>query len=159
MISSIGPATGENGVGSILGEYEYDRERNFYKQVNTVSDTDVVADRYLYKYSGSGSWLVSDILDGGNGWLFNNNKDTTSVPASGCQFYDGEKWIGDPTLNVREGGLSNICEQYIVSASGFAAEKYPSLLGQFSITDVWYNGRQGESRLFSIVVNGVLVKG
>ena len=45
-----------------------------------------------------------------------------------------------------------------MSASGFAAEKYPSLLGQFSITDVWYNGRQGVSRLFPIVVNGVLVK-
>ena len=142
MISSIGPATGENGVGSTLGEYEYDRERNFYKQVNTVSDTDVVADRYLYKYSGSGVWLVSDILDGGNGWLYNNNKDTTSAPTSGWQYYDGEEWIGDPTLTVTEGGLTSICGQYLVSATGqYDAFNFLKYLGQFSITDDWYNGR------------------
>jgi len=143
VISSTGAATWEDGRGASLGEYEYDIEEDFYKQVTTDTDTHVVKHRYLYKdISGSGKWYVGSELDDNRGWFRNTNKAASTVPTSGWEYiYDGDWQDDDPTLTVREGGLTNICGQYLVSATGPAAEKWPKFLGQFSVTDDWLNGR------------------
>ena len=62
------------------------------------------------------------------------------MPTSEWQYYDydGESWQDDPSLVVTPGPLPR---RFNVTASGAAAEKWPSYLGVFTRTERWWQGR------------------
>ena len=161
MISSTGPVTSENGEGHILGEYEYDIAHDYYKQVNNASGVSakVANDVVLFKYGGNGKWYVSSLVDNDRGWLRNTNNEENSVPKYGWQYADKLSWSDDPTLTVTEGGLTNVCSKYSVTGTGLVVDKKPEYLGQFSINDVWINGRpvynNTDGKVLQVCANGV----
>ena len=97
----------------------------------------------------TGDWVVSSYLDTTGGknpqtdnWFSNSDNTAITVPTSGWQYRYGNGSLSkDPTLTITEGGLANMCRQYSVSASGLAAEKFSTFLGEFSFSNDWSYGR------------------
>ena len=141
MISSTGGAAKHQG-GS-LGQFEYDEDRGYYIQSSTEQRNVHVQfrPRYLY-HTEEEEWCVSDIPGERRGWLYNPGPSKTP-PTSGWQYADPDTtskvpWQDDPTLTVTPAPLPS---QFMVTASGAAAEKWPSYLGIFTRTQRWWNGR------------------
>ena len=130
VISSTGGAF--QLLGSILGQYEYDEEHGYYIQTNTEQNNDKYQQSYLYQYEDE-EWIVGSSPGLRSGWLTNWNTNKT-VPTSGWQYYDydGESWQDDPSLVVTPAPLPR---RFNVTASGDAAEKWPSYLGVFTRTE------------------------
>ena len=85
-------------------------------------------------------WWVSDEPGKKSGWLYNPLSGKTP-PSSGWKtnlMDDG--WNDDTSVTVTNGSLPHLASQFMVSASGAAAEWLPSL-GLFNRTERWLNGR------------------
>ena len=55
-------------------------------------------------------------------------------------YADNGRFHADTTLVISPGPLT-LCDSLTVSASGPAAEKHPVKLGEFSRTEMWWNGK------------------
>ena len=65
-------------------------------------------------------------------------------PPFGWQYANSvpwQPWKDDPSLKITPGAMTRICRKVNVEPSGAAAERYPSLNGEYVMTDRWYCGR------------------
>ena len=92
---------------------------------------------YLDKYD---KWWVNNIPGASRGQLYNPTPSKTLLTC-GWRYFDGQTFHDDPTLTITSGPLPPLGSQYTVTATGAAVEKYPSLLGVFTRTERWWNGR------------------
>ena len=137
VISSSGGAAQFNG-GS-LGQYEYHEDLGYYVQTSTEQSDVRIRAVYLYR-DENGEWTVGPTPGATDGWL-NNPLPSQTVPTFGWKYTpDGEGWYDDRTLAVIP-GLLTLPRQFMVTATGAAAEKWPSYLGVFTRTERWWLGR------------------
>ena len=87
-------------------------------------------------------WRVGPTLGNTACKLYNPTK-KQSMPLLGWMYYDDNTWSwhADATLVISPGPLSSLCDSLTVSASGPAAEMWPQCLGEFSRTEMWWNGK------------------
>ena len=86
-------------------------------------------------------WMIrvkNGIWDG----YLRNPSDNKSLPSNGWEYYgyEAKKWNADPTLVISPGPLT-LCDSLTVSASGPAAREQSLSLGEFSRTEMWWNGK------------------
>jgi len=136
VISSIRGAAQHQG--GVLGQYEYDEQQQYYRHTSTEQGHEQFLARYLYSDKDD-KWWVNDTPGEKRGWL-RNPIPSKSLPTSGWQYGDGKSWHDDPTLTISPGPLS-LARQYTVTATGAAAEEWPSYLGVFTRTQRWWRGR------------------
>ena len=145
VVSSRGEAAKLHG--DLLGQYEFDPEKNCYVQTNTELHTNTEPTnfnfnvRYLYQYEDD-KWWVGSKPGRRIGWLHNPIPSKT-LPISGWRYGDGwGSFHDDPTLTVTPGPLL-LPRQFTVTAPGAPAEVSPppSCLGVFTRTERWWYGR------------------
>ena len=124
--------------GGALGQYEYHEDRGCYVQTSTEQNEEKFEAHYLYRDKDD-EWWVSDTPGARTGILYNTRTSQTP-PTSGWKWGDGESWYFDQTLTVTPGPLPYLPMQFMVTAMGVAAEKFPSFLGVFTRTERWWNG-------------------
>ena len=123
--------------GGCLGQYCYDPDKGCYVQTNTEKGHELYHPRYLYPVDDG--WWVGPTLGVRAGSLRNRTQNQ-SLPLEGWRYYDGKTFISDTTLVISPGPLT-LCDTITVSASGPAAESRPDCLGEFSRTEMWWNGK------------------
>ena len=138
VISSTGGTALHNG--GVLGQFEYNWAKGCYVQSSTgqlqLQDFMPV---YLYPDEDD-MWYVSNKIGDTQAWLFNPRPNKT-VPASGWWYTDGESLQEDLTLTVTAGPLPPLPKQFMVTATGATADIWPSYLGVFTRTEMWWLGR------------------
>ena len=139
MISSTGGAA--HHQGHALGQFEYDVRTRLWIQSSTEHDSEAYEPSYLYPDS-DGTWFVNNKPGESAGVLLNPTP-SKEIPTSGWLYADPSKepWQEDPSLIITSGPLPSLCSQYIVSATGAAAERYPECMGVFNRTERWWLGR------------------
>ena len=141
VISSSGGAA--RGVGHALGQYEYLEDKGYYVQTSTEQRNEMFVAIYLYPVEDDkfDKWLVWKTHGEKAGWLYNPRSSQT-LPSSGWTYSDGTgTWPSDQTLTVTPGPLPPLPRQFIVTATGAAAEVCPKCLGVFTKTQRWWLGR------------------
>ena len=141
VISSMGGAS--LSVGGVLGQYEYDEMKGYYQQTSTEKDHEDFRARYLYPDEDD-KWHVDHtpyIYHGEKGGYLYNPIPSKTPPTSGWQCAKKGTLLHDPTLTISTGPLPPLARQLTVTATGAAADKYPSCLGVFSRSERWWNGR------------------
>ena len=134
VISSTGEVA--QLAGELLGQYEYDEDKEYYVQSSTEQSNDQYIGRYLYYLDDYKVWVVGP-TPGGKTDSWSTSKELTG----GWVYADGEAWKSDPSLTVTPGPLPSLPSQFTVTASGAAAEKFPSYLGVYNKTERWWSGR------------------
>ena len=139
MISSTGGAAQHHG--GVLGQFNYDDEKNYFIQSSTEQGDEKFQAGYLYPDEDD-KWYVGSVPGEKSGWLQNPTPSKT-LPTSGWQYRDGDgkTWHDDPTLTVTPGPLPPLPRQFTVTVTGAAAEKWPSYLGVFTRSERWWRGR------------------
>ena len=129
----------------ILGQYEYDEEKECYVQSSTEQRNKEYTPRYLYRDEDD-VWVVGPSPNGDSGfWMFNFNS-TNLTTGDGDWFvtFNGTLYF-DPSITVTPGPLPPLPSQFIVTASssGEFAKISDSLedLGVFNKTERWWAGR------------------
>ena len=141
VISSMGGAS--LSVGGVLGQYEYDEMKGYYQQTSTEKGHEDFRARYLYPDEDD-KWHVDHtpyIYHGEKGGYLYNPIPSKTPPTSGWQCAKKGTLLHDPTLTISTGPLPPLARQLTVTATGAAADKYPSCLGVFSRSERWWNGR------------------
>ena len=123
--------------GDKLGQFEFNLEKRIYVQTSTEQSNEKFKPRYLYQDNNK-KWWVNDEPGEKTGWL--RSDPSRSLPTSWKYYADG-KWNDDDTLSVTSGPLPPLSRQFTVTASGAAAEKWPSSQGVFTRTQRWWWGR------------------
>ena len=137
VLSSSGGAAKHNG-GS-LGQYCHDPDKGCYVQTNTEKGHEDYRPLYLYRVMGDGWWIGP--TPGVKAGYLKNPTQSKSPPLDGWMYSDGTgTWPADTTLVISPGPLT-LCDCLTVSASGPAAEMWPECLGEFSRTEMWWNGK------------------
>ena len=153
MISSTGKAA--QTVGGALGQFEYVEDKGYYVQTSTDKSNEKFEAAYLYRV-GEGLWTLDGWYVGprpgvrGEDWLYNELASKTPPTRD----WEADQWWPenppflrdqyhfDTTLTVSPGPLPPLPEQFRVTASGDAAERWPSItLGVFTRTERWWLGR------------------
>ena len=125
--------------GGVLGQYCYDPDTGFYLQTSTEKGHENYNQpRYIYPVDDV--WCVGDAPGVKAGALKNPTK-SQSLPLVGWMYSDDKTFHADTTLVISPGPLSSLCDRITVSASGPAAEVQSPKLGEFSRTEMWWNGR------------------
>merc|ERR1712025_1023600 len=137
VISSMGGAS--LSVGGLLGQYEYDEICNIYNQTSTEKGHKDFKARCLYPDEDD-NWHVSHTPGDKGGYLYNPIPSKTP-PTSGWQCAKKGTLLHDPTLTISPGPLPPLARQLTVTATGAANEEYPSCLGLFTRSKMWWNGR------------------
>ena len=137
MISSTGGAAQHQGHA--LGQFEYLEDKGYYVQTSTEQSEERFQATYLYRDEDD-KWWVSNTLGEKRGWL-TNTKPSQTPPYSGWQYAADGSFHADQTLTVAPGPLPPLPKQFMVTAMGAAAEKWPEYLGVFTKTQRWWNGR------------------
>ena len=157
-------------MGEVLGQYDYDEEKECYVQKSTeqgitVGSPDIGVRRYLCSkyYQNIKWWIVFhtpneetetniELLnflgfcpDHGVSWDFGKTQCTFLYIKSrelktGWEYYDGETWHPDPSLTVIPGTLPPVPSQYTVTAS-HASETWSAYSGVYKKTEQWWAGR------------------
>ena len=129
----------------ILGQYEYDEEKECYVQSSTEQRNKEYTPRYLYRDEDD-DWVVGPSPNGDSGfWMYNINS-TNLATGDGDWFvtFNGTLYF-DPSITVTPGPLPPLPSQFIVTASssGEFAKISDSLedLGVFNKTERWWAGR------------------
>ena len=137
VISSAGGAA--QHLGGLLGQYENDEDKGFYVQTSTEQSNKMFEAVYLYREKDD-KWWVGHTPGQKTGWL-HNPRPSKTPPTIGWQYWDdgGKSWKVDLTLTVSYGPLPR---QFTVTATGAAAVKWQGILGVFTRTEMWWNGRQ-----------------
>ena len=137
VISSEGGAA--HLKGGVLGQYCYDPDTGFYLQTSTEKGHENYNQpRYISPVDDV--WCVGDAPGVKAGALKNPTK-SQSLPLVGWMYSDDKTFHADTTLVISPGPLSSLCDRITVSASGPAAEVQSPKLGEFSRTEMWWNGR------------------
>ena len=137
VISSTGGAA--QTLGGILGQYEYIEDKGYYVQKSTEQSNEKFQAAYLYSNEDD-KWWVGDTPGVERGWL-RNLRPSKSPPTSGWQYTDKGTWNSDDTLSATPGSLPPLVRQFTLTATGAAAEKWPSYTGVFTRTERWWRGR------------------
>ena len=126
--------------GGLLGQYEYDEDKAYYVQKSTEQNDEKFHPYYLYRRPSDEEWVVgSTPFATTGGWLLNpHGSKTLPTNTSGWQYLDHSLWHEDPSLTVTPGTLPSLPRQFTVTATGVAAEKYPSYLGVYTKTKRWW---------------------
>ena len=98
----------------------------------------------MYLYFDGEEWIVGDTPGSKRGALrHTTSRNTTEVPTNGWMYFDQtlDSFQNDPTLTINPGPLPPLPRKFIVTASGAAAEKWPSMFGVFTRTERWWLGR------------------
>ena len=136
VISSTGTGGAALEHGGTLGQYQYDGAKGYYVQTSTDKDNAKYKARYLYTMDNQ--WHLNDSPGQRKGFLYNPTKGL-NFPTSGWQHYKNG-FENDRLLAINFGPVS-LCREYKVSATGAAARKWLSYLGEFTLTDRWWRGR------------------
>ena len=124
--------------GGSLGQYCYDPDTGFYLQTNTEVGDEKYKPRYIYPVDDE--WWVGPTPGRKLGFMHNPTK-SLNMPLVGWMYTDGKgTWHADETLVISPGPLT-LCDSLTVSASGPAAEEQSEKLGEFSRTEMWWNGK------------------
>ena len=139
VISSTGGAAQYHG--EVLGQFEYDEVKRYYRQTSTEQGHEKFQAIFLYP-DADDSWWINDTPGEMAGRLLNPSP-SKSLPTSGWQYDDPsmEHWQDDPNLTISPGPLPPLARQFTVTATGAAAERFPSYLGVFTRTERWWEGR------------------
>ena len=122
--------------GGSLGQYCYDPVTGTYIQTNTEGGHEKYQPVYIYPVDDE--WRVGPTPGKKSGWMYNPTK-SKSLPVVGWMYAD-ETWHADTSLVISPGPLT-LCDSLTVFASGPTAEKQPASLGEFSRTEMWWNGK------------------
>ena len=122
-----------------MGQYCYDPDIDCYVQKNTEKSEEMYVSRYLFS-SPDDVWGASDNPGDKSGWLYNPTPSKT-LPLSGWWYYDGRSWSPDPSLVITPSPMTSLCDKIMVSFDEPAAQKWPLCQGEFSRTEMWWNGR------------------
>ena len=139
LISTGGAA---QQAGEVLGEFQYLADSKFYVQTSTEQNHEKFKARYMYADSDNCWWVGSTPGEKG-GVLKNRRTNIEGLPENGSwQYWDLSKksWQDDETLTISRGPLS-LPWLFTVTATGAAADKWPSYLGMFTRTERWWWGR------------------
>ena len=105
-------------------------------------------------------WWVNDESGKESGWLKNEKKTQgpEDVPLSGWLVKDGGSWKIDDTLKITSGALIPSCLKIKIEASGKAADKQPTRLGEFILSKQWFYGhpvyKNDNGELLHMMLNG-----
>ena len=136
VISSSGPAA--RVVADAMGVFDYNPEVRVYQQRHNQSIVDDY--RYLSQSNKSSRWLVANVPGIGSGWLGNRNT-SSSVPASGWQYWDNGIWAEDSSITIRAGDIDP-CPSVTIKVTGAAHDKWPTCCeGTFVFNNTWVWGR------------------
>ena len=123
-----------------MGQYFYDQDIGCYVQKNTEKSEEMYVPRYLFS-SPDNDWGGSDTPGDKSGWLYNPTPSKT-LPLSGWWYYDGRSWSSDPSLVITPSPMTSLCDKIMLSFDEPAAQKkWPLCQGEFSRTEMWWNGR------------------
>ena len=126
----------------LLGQYEYDEEKECYVQSSTEQRSKKYTAKYLYK-DEEDDWVVGPTPGGKTFWMWNINS-TKLTTGDWLVAFNGT-WYFDPSITVTPGALPPLPSQFIVTASssGEFAKISDSLeyLGVFNKTERWWEGR------------------
>ena len=125
--------------GGALGQYEYNPEKGCYVQTSTDKSEEKFEPRYLYQDEDE-KWWVGKTPGEKWGYLQSIILSKT-LPTAGWSYSYKGSFHEDSSLIVTPGPLPHLRRQFTVTASGAAAEKWPSSLGVFTKTQRWWNGR------------------
>ena len=137
VIASTGGAAQHQG--GVLGQFEYDQEKGHYIQCCSESEAKNYKPVYLYP-DNDDKWWVSHTPGESRGKLYNPTP-SKSLPTSGWKYSNNGAFHDDPSLTITRGPLPPLPRQFTVTATGAAAEKWPSYLGVFTRTERWWRGR------------------
>ena len=129
-------------LGELLGQYEYDEDKEYFVQSSTEQNNGKYNARYLYRDEDD-DWVVGSTPGGNTFWMWNTNSSSEGLPTGGWLYFDGKTWQYDPSVTVTPGTLPPLPNQFIVTASGAVVELSNSLkyLGVFNKTERWWAGR------------------
>ena len=140
MISSTGGVA--RVWGELLGQYEYDEDKECFVQSSTEQSNRKYDPIYLYR--DEDGWFVGSIPGGNTSFLlWNTNSTNGKLPTGSWVYNDGETWQYDHSMTVTPGPLPPLPAQFLVTASGAFLGKVSSLsyLGVFNKTERWWAGR------------------
>ena len=128
----------------ILGQYEFDEEKECYVQSSTEQRNEEYTARYLYRDEND-DWLVGPTPGGDNVWMGSINSINLTTGDGDWAVAFNDTWYFDPSIIVTSGPLPPLPSQFIVTASssGEFAKISDSLedLGVFNKTERWWAGR------------------
>lgn len=127
--------------GDVLGQYEYDEEKRYYVQASTEQIKEEYIARFLYKDEAD-QWMVGPTPGEKTSWL-SSSIPSKELPTKGWKYFDvkSQTWQDDLSLTATPGPLPPLPAQVTVTASGAAAETWPTYLGVFNMTERWWSGR------------------
>ena len=127
--------------GGMLGQFEYLEDKGYYVQSSTGQDNEHF--RPVYLYCNEYGWWNVGYTPAGYGYLWNTIP--SEIPPSvsvGWQYLDSREWTTDDSITITPGTLPSLPEKLLVIGHGAANEDYESLMGVFTRTQMWWNGRQ-----------------
>ena len=128
----------------LLGQYEYDEDKEYYVQSSTEQSNDQYTARYLYKDEDD-DWMVGPTPGGKTLWMGNINSTNLTTGDGDWVVSFNDTWYFDHSITVTPGPLPPLPSQFIVTASssGEFAKISDSLedLGVFNKTERWWAGR------------------
>ena len=123
--------------GELLGQYEYDEDKECFVQSSTEQSNGRYNARYLYRDEDD-DWEVGSTPGGNTSlWLKNTNSTSGKLPTGGWMYHDGENWQYDHSMTVTPGPLASLPAQFLVTASGsfVGLTTSSSYLGVFNKTE------------------------
>lgn len=139
VISSEGSAAEK--YGSRLGQYQFDKLRKVFVQLSTEKENEKYNPHYLYQTTNM-QWWIGDESGKENGLLKNEEKTggPEDVPLSNWLVKDGDSWEIDHTIKITREPLTPACKTIKIEATGTAAEEQLMRLGDYQLSNRWYNG-------------------
>ena len=109
-------------------------------QLSTEKDHENYKPHYLYQTSKM-QWWIGDESGKEDGSLKNEEKTggPQDVPLSNWLVKDGDSWEIDSTIKITREPLTP-CKTIKIEATGTAAEKQETRLGDYHFSNRWYNG-------------------
>ena len=113
--------------------------------MNTEKEDKKYEPYYLYQTANK-QWWIGDQYGMEDGLLKNEMKTTggpEDLPLSEWRVKSVKKantWEIDPTIKITSGPLTPSCKTIKIEATGPAAEEHPVRLGEFHLSNRWFNG-------------------